>query len=204
LAATLIAVLLIGQSHAPKGSPAPLPPEAVSGFNVPVCRRGRGRQRLRQAEQLLRLFRGREDHVAVARGKGFAPEPLTAPITAERLAEEHLAGSRCLGFYLMRPDGTVWCSCPDFDNKPDRPDPAWKEKTEKVYSLLVKHDISPLIEVSQSGLAAHVWLFLESPVSAWVVRAFWHGVLRTLNILPPEISPRQAELAGKKLNRCTQ
>jgi hypothetical protein len=155
--------------------------------------------RLREAEQLLRLFPGRADHVAIATGNGFRPVALAAPLTPERLAAEHLAGDRCLGFYPMRPDNTVLCSCPDFDNKPERPDPAWKRKAEKTYRLLAKHGLTPLVEISQSGSAAHVWIFFSKPLSARLVRAFWTGVLSVLEIPVPEIYPRQDRLSGKGL-----
>jgi len=155
--------------------------------------------RLRQDEQLLRLFRGREEHVAIATGNGFRPEALAAPLTPARLAAEHLTGDRCLGFYLMRPGNKVLCSCVDFDNKPDRPDPAWKRKAEKTYHLLAKHGLTPLVEVSQSGSAAHVWIFFSKPLSARLVRAFWRGVLTILGIPVPEIYPRQDRLSGKGL-----
>lgn len=154
---------------------------------------------LRKAQQLLRLFRGRDDHVAVAQGKGFAPEPLTEPLSPERLADEHLSGRRGLGFYLMAPDNTVLCSCADFDNKPDRPDPAWADKATAVHRRLLEADLSPLVEVSQSGSAAHVWLFFSEPAQAALVRAFWRGVLAQLTIGVPEIYPRQDALTGKGL-----
>jgi hypothetical protein len=188
--AGLMAAVLLTLPDAPSAAH----PVITAGI---VRRRKHGDQRLRQARELLRLFRGRDDHVAVAQGQGFAPEPLTEPLTAERLAEEHLAGSRCLGFYLMTPDNKVWCSCLDFDNKPDRPNPGWKKETEAVYRLLVKYDLPPLVEISQSGSAAHVWLFFKYPISARLVRAFWRGVLATLEIPVPEIYPRQDTLTGK-------
>jgi hypothetical protein len=155
--------------------------------------------RLRQAEQLLRLFCGRQDHVAIATGNGFRHEALAAPLTAARLAVEHLTGDCCLGFYPMRPDNKVQCSCVDFDNKPERPDPAWKRKAEKTYHLLAKHGLTPLVEISQSGSAAHVWLCFSKPLSARLVRAFWTGVLSVLDIPVPEIYPRQDRLSGKGL-----
>src|SRR4051794_11326789 len=116
-------------------------------------------KRLRQAKLMVRLFRGREDHVAVARRNGFAPEALKGPLTPNRLAAEHLAGARCLGFYLMMPGDLVVCSCADFDNKPHRPDAEWRSKTERVYRALLQRGLSPVVEISQSGAAAHVWVF---------------------------------------------
>jgi hypothetical protein len=47
---------------------------------------GNPSDRLRLAEQLLGLFKGREKFIAVGTNTGFRPEPLTAPLTADRLA----------------------------------------------------------------------------------------------------------------------
>jgi hypothetical protein len=113
--------------------------------------RGKESQFLRQAKQLLRLFRGRQDHIAIAQGNGFAPGVLEAPLSPERLAEEHLGSSRCLGFYLMLAGDKV----------------------------------------------SHVWIFFKRPLPAWMVRAFWRGLLKTLKIPVPELYPRQDEMTGK-------
>jgi len=189
--AGLVAAILLSQSDAL--------PDALPAITSMVRRRKPKSLRLRQARQLLRLFRGRNDHVAVAQGKGFAPEPLTEPLSPERLAEEHLAGSRCLGFYLMTQDNMVWCSCSDFDNKPEKPDPDWRKKAKLVYRFLVKHGLTPLVEISQSGSAAHIWMFFNKPIPAGLVRAFWRGVFDALKIALPEIYPRQDRLTGKEL-----
>ena len=155
--------------------------------------------RRRQAEHLLRLFRGRDDHVGVSHGDEFRPEALSAPLAPERVAEEHLAGVRCLGFYLMAVDNNVFCSCLDFDNKPHRPDAEWKDKAAEVCRLLAEIGITPLVEVSQSGSAAHLWLFFGRAVPARIVREFWRSVLALLGINVPEIYPRQDQLSGKGL-----
>jgi hypothetical protein len=83
--------------------------------------------------------------------------------------------------------------------EPDKPDPAWKNKARKVYRLLDEHDLSPLVEISQSGSAAHVWVFFKRPIAARLVRGFWRGILDHLNVPVPEIYPRQDELTGKGL-----
>jgi hypothetical protein len=99
----------------------------------------------------------------------------------------------------MIPGDRVCCACVDFDNKPNRPDPNWRKKATRVCRLLRKHKVRPLVEISQSGLAAHVWLFFKKPVPAWLVRSFWRGVLGKLDISVPEIYPRQDRLTGKGL-----
>lgn len=144
---------------------------------------------------MLKYFRGRADHVAVADdGKTFRPEPY-AP-RAEFL-QSHIAGERCYGFYFMQPDNTVWCSAVDFDNKPDSPDPAWRDKADLVYYRLANIGLSPLVELSQSGTAAHVWLFFSEPIDAWLIRAFWRGLATNLDMKFNEVYPRQDQLTGK-------
>lgn len=156
------------------------------------------------AELILQNFRGREDHVAVgvidAKGKEiFNPKPLTSPLRATWLQADHLDGNRCYGFYLMRTDGKVYCTAVDFDNKPDTPDDDWKLKAETVYYELVRWGMMPVVEISQSGNAAHVWLFLDEPIDAWLVRRFWECIEQKTEIKFVEVYPRQDDLAGKKL-----
>jgi archaellum biogenesis ATPase FlaH len=151
------------------------------------------------AEGLLALFRGREDYVARGTERGtFEPAKLPGPMRPEWLAR-HLGGTQCAGFYLMRPDNTVWCSCADFDNKPEKPDPEWRVKAEGCYFWLTRLGLSPLVEVSQSGRAAHVWLFFEEPTEAWVARAWWRAVAEQGNVPVQEVYPRQDVLTGKGL-----
>ena len=156
----------------------------------------------RVAGQLLCLFQGRTDYIAVGDSKEVRPEyRRNSPLSPEEFARYHLGGVRCFARYLLMPDDTVWCSCVDFDNKPDRPDPKWRVKATKVYRSLKAHGVHAMVEVSQSGRAAHVWVFFEHPVEAWLVRVFWYRVLEHLKIPTPEVFPRQdsLRLTGKKL-----
>lgn len=153
---------------------------------------------LQIAKRLLELFRGRPDYVAVANDAGFAPQKLDrGELPAEWLKARHLDGKRCLGFYLMNQESCVYCSCVDFDNKPDHPDPDWKAKAEAVYLWLQGMELSPAVELSQSGEAAHVWLFFDKPTPAWMVRKFWSIVSEQCQIPFAEIYPRQDFLSGK-------
>ncbi len=156
------------------------------------------------ARQLLKRFCGRDDYVAVGSDTGTRPERLDSPLTAKRLAAEHLSGLCWLGFYLLSRTNQVSCTCVDFDNKPERPDPDWRRKTRQVVRFLQRHGLHPLIEISQSGRAAHIWLFFNAPVPAWLPRAFWRAVLKKLGIKEPEIFPRQDRLKDKKLGNCVR
>ncbi|NOT01823.1 MAG: hypothetical protein HOP29_14490 [Phycisphaerales bacterium] len=144
---------------------------------------------------MVELFRGRDDIIAVATGRGFDWE--RGSITPERLEAEHLSGKRCLGVYSPRLDNTCFFSAVDFDNKTHAPDPRWREKAEALYFELVKSGFTPLVEISQSGCAAHVWLFFIEPIEAWIVRAFWRGVETRIGIKFKEVYPKQDTLTGK-------
>jgi len=153
----------------------------------------------RLAEALLAAFRGREDHAAKGNPDGsFGPVKLPGPMRPEWLAK-HLAGEVCAGFYLMTPESRVWCSCADFDNKPDAPDVEWRYKAERLSLWLQQAGLCPLVEVSQSGHAAHVWLFFDEPADAWVVRAFWDLASHKSGVPVREVYPRQDALTGKGL-----
>lgn len=147
------------------------------------------------AKLILSAFCGRPDIVAVATDKGFEPYK-TAP-NAELLKSRHLAGKRCLGFYLMTQGSQVCCSCVDFDNKPNNPDPEWKSKASALNIWLQKVGLHPLVEVSASGNGAHVWIFLDIPTDAWIVRAFWKVAESKSSVPFVEVYPRQDELSGK-------
>lgn len=155
--------------------------------------------RMNTAERILSLFRGRSDTIAVGNGPAFQPQPIDGPIKPSWIRKEHLSGKRCLGFYLMTEESQVYCSAVDFDNKPDAPDPEWQDKTETVYYYLTQLGLSPVVEISQSGHAAHVWLFFDEPVDAWLVRQFWSIVSEKCEVQFVEVYPRQDELSGKKL-----
>lgn len=154
-----------------------------------------------RARILLDLFRGRSDYVAVANGNGFHPKPLPKPMQPEWLAERHLAGVQCLGFYLQLPDSKVLCSCVDFDGDPKKPDhdPRWQDKAQTVTLFLLNVGLNPLVEVSASGLGAHVWLFFDQPTEAWLVRAWWRVAEAKVLFKFKEIYPRQDRLKEKGL-----
>ena len=148
------------------------------------------------AEEFLKRFRGRDDVIAVATQSGFAPHWFETgeSLRPEWFADAHLSGRRCLGFYLMTPEEKVFCSCVDFDNKPSQPDPLWQSKAEQVYYFLTSVGLDSLVEISQSGTAAHVWLFFEGALDAWLVRGFWKAVAKHLETSFTEIYPRQDHL----------
>tara|TARA_R100001594_G_scaffold17292_2_gene35384 strand:+ start:1019 stop:2749 length:1731 start_codon:yes stop_codon:yes gene_type:complete len=148
--------------------------------------------------EILKWFRGREDYVAIARGKGFAPyEMKKPPLTAETFSNMHLSQETCLGFYLMTPDNEVYCSCLDFDDHGQ--DSEWRAKATSYYHFLTEQGLHPLMEVSSSGSGAHLWLHFEEPVPAIQIRSFWKAVGKQVGIPIREIYPRQDALSGEGL-----
>lgn len=151
------------------------------------------------ATQMCRLFRGRRDAIAVAGidkdgKKTFAPQ--AGEITPDRLADEHLGGLCCLGFYLMTPDSRVLTSCVDFDNH-EGSNPEYREHVERLYMLLNSLGVPCVVELSQSGDGAHVWIFFDEPTDAWIPRAFWRACAARINVSMREVYPRQDKLSGK-------
>jgi len=149
------------------------------------------------AQLILSRFAGRADTFAVENGEGFAPE--VGAMTTSRLERDHLSGESCLGFYVLDSNVKCKCTCVDFDNKPDNPNPKWKEQAEQLYFALVSCQLSPLVELSQSGNGCHVWLFFSEPTDAWLVRAWWSVVEARLRTTFVEVFPKQDQLTGKGL-----
>lgn len=163
-------------------------------MSLPTTQAGSNTNRLYQrAGLILDFFKGREDQVARANGSGFYPAKIEGPLQPEQMIA-HLEGRECLGFYTLTTSSKVYCSCVDFDNKPEKPDPAYREKAEKLHSLLKKLKLKPVVEISQSGEAAHVWIFFEHNLPAKMARAFMKQILKKLKLPIVEIFPKQDEL----------
>jgi len=151
------------------------------------------------AEIILNHFRGREDYLAVQQGNNsFRPVRVENWLTKEEYEKHHLTGDKCYGFYLLRPDNTVRCTCVDVDNHGDA-NPAWRSDTEAIYTALVGVGLQPLVEISSSGSGSHVWLMFNQPTPAWVARSFWRALWAHMDASHPEIYPRQDKLTGKGL-----
>jgi KaiC/GvpD/RAD55 family RecA-like ATPase len=146
------------------------------------------------AKTILSLFRGRHDHIAFATEKGFEPAGNSPCV---ELIDAHLAGKESFGFYLMTADSKVWCTCVDFDNKPDKPNPEYENQAHNLYLALRNYQLFPLMELSQSGSGYHVWLFFAEAVEAYVARSWWRGVEQKMGVKFREVYPRQDRQIGK-------
>jgi replicative DNA helicase len=167
-------------------------------------------ERLRSvAGLILERFKGREGVVAAGFTDGsgrdaFSPKHIDAPqVSAKKFTTLHLEGKQCLGFYLCDENWCVSCSCVDFDNKEKDPDPEWMEKTEATVEFLQGLGIEPLVERSQSGCAAHVWVFIDGKIPSREIRRFWHIVSAKTGIHHKEVYPRSDSPSGGALgNLC--
>lgn len=148
---------------------------------------------------MLDVFKGRPDIHAVATGRGFKPvhRPITHSDIFAHLNHQEEIGN-CRGFYLMDEDSKVQVSCLDFDDH-SGDNPNWKLQAEQYYYLLTSCGIVPLVEVSQSGSGCHLWLILDEPTPAQLVRQFWKALADHLQAPLPEVYPKQDRLSGKGL-----
>lgn len=137
------------------------------------------------AAQLFGLFLGRENRHAVATDLGF--RPTRRPLLAEDI-RDHLKQRRCYGFYVLRPDSTVWVSAVDFDAKHEAD---WWERALAVAKVLRNRRACPLLELSQSGEGAHVWVRFHEPLPAGAVRRWWRAMLAAANTTCREVFPKQ-------------
>lgn len=152
-----------------------------------------------RTEIILEHFRGREDYLAIQQGNSnFRPVRVENWLTKEEYERHHLTGEKCFGFYLLRPDNTVRCTCVDVDNHGDA-NPNWRHDTQDIYNTLVDVGLQPLVEISSSGSGSHVWLMFDQPTPAWVPRSFWQAMWTHMDASHPEIYPRQDRLTGKGL-----
>lgn len=151
------------------------------------------------ARTISEYFQGRKGVIAVQNGKGFAPHEFEGTLDPKWLAERHLKGLRCLGFYLCDENWNVRCSCVDIDNHEGK-NPNWKDHANRTYELLIQLGVTPVVELSQSGEGAHIWIFFEEPVHAAESREFWKCVGRRVGefgeIYPRADRPRGAGLGN--------
>lgn len=87
-------------------------------------------------------------------------------------------------------DDKVSCACADFDDHDgDNPETLGQAKT--FYAYLESKGYEPLMEISQSGTGAHVWLLFTSPIDAAHIRNYLSVALDECLCSGVEIYPRQ-------------
>lgn len=95
---------------------------------------------------------------------------------------DHLAGKHVAGLYPLLPDNRCYLLAVDFD-KDD-----WKAEVQALARACRNRDIPYLVEISQSGYGAHLWIFFSEPVSAWAARALGFKLLDDAMELHPSLS----------------
>lgn len=172
----------------------------------------------RQAmERYLRLFSGREDCFARqwanrAEGKsGYVPE--RRPFGPAEL-EEHLAGRKTYGIYLLQADARVRTAVVDMDLSPrfrtgklsaDDKRLVLRERQylfARIKELSLQAGAAPLIEFS-GGKGFHFWYFFDPAVEAAVARSFLETIRQALagdiSTFGLEVFPKQDSFSGKGL-----
>ncbi|MPZ96173.1 MAG: helicase [Propionibacteriales bacterium] len=100
-----------------------------------------------------------------------AGEQRYLPLTQEVLAA-HLTGSQHIGLYPMLPgDQTQWLAA-DFDGQAAMLDALAYLKAARAVGA------PAALEVSRSGVGAHVWIFFTDPIPAGVARQLGTGLVR--------------------------
>lgn len=104
--------------------------------------------------------------------------------------ETHLRGdaedcSDVIGVYPLFADGTCRFLAFDFDNHNSDNDDfgfcdndiSWIDEVNALREICTLFDIPVLVERSRSGKGAHVWIFFEKPIDAYIARQFGFTLL---------------------------
>ena len=94
----------------------------------------------------------------------------------------HLSGEHVAGLYPLLPDNRCYLLAVDFD-KDD-----WRAEVQALARACRNLDIPYLVEISQSGFGAHLWVFFSESVSAWAARALGFKLLDDAMELHPGLS----------------
>ncbi len=110
-------------------------------------------------------------------------------LTAKKIVEHLLGykddGSDVIGVYPLLQDGTCRFIVFDFDNHEKGAEETdfanvtkdWHKEVEALRLICEKNGITPLVERSRSGQAAHVWIFFKKPIPASLARNFGYLLL---------------------------
>ncbi len=118
---------------------------------------------------------GRSGWMPAVRGgrlKGIPASERQYLALTEKVVHDHLAGDIDLGLYpLLDGDSCCWLAA-DFDGPAAMLDALAYLKAARAAA------VPAALEVSRSGLGAHVWIFFTAPVAAATARALGTGLLR--------------------------
>lgn len=173
------------------------------------------RERQEAVKRYLDLFSGREDCFArqwvnkAEVKQGYVP--VRRPMEEQDI-EDHLAGKKTLGIYLLRSDSTVKTAVIDVDISTDlrksslNREEAGLIRRERTYlftrirELAGEAALFPVAEFS-GGKGFHFWFFFEMPVAAAKARRPLEQIRRVLSkdlsAFHLEVFPKQDNLSGK-------
>lgn len=84
---------------------------------------------------------------------------------------DHLTGKHMIGIYPMLPNDHCFFLAMDFDKN------SWQKDVAAFYNSCKKLGLFPLVERSQSGNGAHIWLFFDEAIPAYIARDLGTGLL---------------------------
>lgn len=101
------------------------------------------------------------------------------------------------GMYPLMEDNRVYVLAIDFDKKD------WRQSVKAMVNSAEYFEVSPLLEISQSGNGCHMWFFFEEVIEAKIARNFGNALLKYSMLENPELSfesydrmfPNQNELS---------
>lgn len=101
--------------------------------------------------------------------------PLTYNDIFNHLAGKDTWGRDVIGLYPIRKDNTCCFLCTDFDDKSC--EHGYKNDVLAFVSVCQTWNVPCYIERSRSGNGAHVWIFFETPVTAFKARKLGNAIL---------------------------
>lgn len=101
--------------------------------------------------------------------------PLTYTDFYNHLAGKDAWGRDVIGLYPIRKDNTCCFLCTDFDDKSC--EHGYKNDVLAFVNICKVWNVSCYIERSRSGNGAHVWIFFETPVTAFKARKLGNAIL---------------------------
>ena len=84
---------------------------------------------------------------------------------------DHLSGKHVAGLYPLLPDNSCYLLAVDFDKED------WRADIRALAQACRDEGIPYLVEISQSGAGAHLWVFFSDAVPAWSARALGFNLL---------------------------
>ena len=90
---------------------------------------------------------------------------------AEQVIYDHLAGKHLIGVYPLLLDDRCYFLALDFDKN------TWQADVTAFIKTCEAHEVPTLIEKSQSGNGAHVWIFFEDAIPASMARSLGTALL---------------------------